>query len=83
MTEADPGLWRRPVPLVGDATASSERAADPSGWALSAEVGEALHEVIAARRDVRRFRPDPVPDDALERVLTAAHGAPSVGHSQP
>ncbi len=83
MTEVDPRPWRRPVPLVGDATAASERAADPSGWALPAQVREALHEVIAARRDVRRYRPDPVPDDALERVLTAAHRAPSVGHSQP
>ncbi len=83
MTEADRRPWRRPVPLVGDVTAASERAADPSGWALPAEVKEALHEVIAARRDVRRYRPDPVPDDALERVLTAAHRAPSVGHSQP
>ena len=83
MTEADSRPWRRPVPLIGDATAASQRAADPSGWALPAEVGEALHEVIAARRDVRRYRPDPVPHDALERVLTAAHRAPSVGHSQP
>jgi nicotinate-nucleotide--dimethylbenzimidazole phosphoribosyltransferase len=83
MTEAGRRPWRRPVPLVGDVTAASERAADPSGWALPAEVKEALHEVIAARRDVRRYRPDPVPDDALERVLTAAHRAPSVGHSQP
>jgi nicotinate-nucleotide--dimethylbenzimidazole phosphoribosyltransferase len=39
--------------------------------------------VIAARRDVRRFRPDPVPAETLQRVLTAAHQAPSVGHSQP
>lgn len=38
---------------------------------------------MRGRRDVRRFRPDPVPDDVLERVLTAAHAAPSVGHSQP
>ncbi len=83
MTEADRRLWRRPVPLVGDATAASERAADPSGWALPTEVREALHEVIDARRDVRRYRPDPVPPAALERVLTAAHRAPSVGHSQP
>jgi len=71
------------IARIGDATAASQRAADPSGWALPAEVGEALHEVIAARRDVRRYRPDPVPHDALERVLTAAHRAPSVGHSQP
>jgi nicotinate-nucleotide--dimethylbenzimidazole phosphoribosyltransferase len=44
---------------------------------------DALHRVLAARRDVRRFRPDPVPADVLERVLGAAHAAPSVGHSQP
>jgi nicotinate-nucleotide--dimethylbenzimidazole phosphoribosyltransferase len=44
---------------------------------------DALYAVIAARRDVRRFRPDPIPAETLERVLTAAHQAPSVGHSQP
>jgi nicotinate-nucleotide--dimethylbenzimidazole phosphoribosyltransferase len=45
---------------------------------------EALHKVIAERRDVRNgFRLDPVPDDALTRVLGAAHQAPSVGLSQP
>jgi nicotinate-nucleotide--dimethylbenzimidazole phosphoribosyltransferase len=32
---------------------------------------------------VRRFRPDPVPPEVLERVLAAGHAAPSVGHSQP
>ncbi len=47
------------------------------------EVRDALHAVIYARRDIRRYRPDPVPDDMLERVLRAAHAAPSVGHSQP
>ncbi|HEY0717805.1 MAG TPA: nicotinate-nucleotide--dimethylbenzimidazole phosphoribosyltransferase [Streptosporangiaceae bacterium] len=44
----------------------------------------AVYRVIAERRDVRQgFRPDPVPDDVLARVLTAAHQAPSVGFSQP
>ena len=44
----------------------------------------AVYRVIAERRDVRRdFLPDPVPADVLERVLTAAHRAPSVGFSQP
>jgi nicotinate-nucleotide--dimethylbenzimidazole phosphoribosyltransferase len=71
------------VPLVGDATAASERRADPTGWALPADTREAFYDVVAARRDVRRYRPDPVPDDVLTRVLTAAHAAPSVGHSQP
>jgi nicotinate-nucleotide--dimethylbenzimidazole phosphoribosyltransferase len=45
---------------------------------------DALYQVIAARRDVRNgFRPDPIADDVLTRVLTAAHQAPSVGLSQP
>ncbi len=52
-------------------------------WALPAATRDALHEVIGARRDIRRFRPDAVPADVLERVLRAGHAAPSVGHSQP
>ncbi len=42
-----------------------------------------MHRVIAERRDIRRFRPDEVPADALQRVLAAAHRAPSVGLMQP
>jgi nicotinate-nucleotide--dimethylbenzimidazole phosphoribosyltransferase len=76
-------VWQRPVPLVGDISAASQRAADPAGWALPVEQREALHAVIAARRDVRRFRPDGVADEVMWRVLEAAHRAPSVGHSQP
>ena len=81
--EPTPRAWPRPVPLVGDPTAASERRADPAGWAMPAATRQALHDVIAARRDVRRYRPDPVPDDVLSRVLGAAHAAPSVGHIQP
>lgn len=45
---------------------------------------EAVHRVMRERRDVRvGFRPDPVPDEVLIRVLEAAHHAPSVGYSQP
>ena len=44
----------------------------------------AVYRVIEERRDVRRgFLPDPIPADILERVLAAAHRAPSVGFSQP
>jgi nicotinate-nucleotide--dimethylbenzimidazole phosphoribosyltransferase len=75
--------WPRPVPLIGDRTSASERAAAPTGWALAPEARAGLYEAVAARRDVRRFRPDPVPAEVLERVLGAAHAAPSVGHSQP
>ncbi|RZS91102.1 cob(II)yrinic acid a,c-diamide reductase [Motilibacter rhizosphaerae] len=75
--------WSRPVPLVGDATSARERAADPAGWRFPDEQRAAFYAVLGARRDVRRFRPDPVPDEVLERVLAAGHAAPSVGHSQP
>ncbi len=75
--------WPRPVPLVGDTTSAAARSADPAGWSLGESVIAALHKVLAARRDVRRYRPDPVPADVLRQVLAAGHQAPSVGHSQP
>jgi 5,6-dimethylbenzimidazole synthase len=44
----------------------------------------AVYRALLTRRDVRsQFGPDPVPDDVLLRILTAAHHAPSVGFSQP
>lgn len=52
--------------------------------AFSAEERAALYKAIFSRRDVRgQFAPDPVPDDVLTRILTAAHHAPSVGFMQP
>src|SRR5450755_1108575 len=83
MTAETPMRWPRPRPLIGDATSSAERASDPASWALSSATRTALAEVIAARRDVRRFRPDPVSDEIVAQVLAAGHAAPSVGHSQP
>ena len=71
------------MPLIGDATSAAERAAAPDAWAFPEATRDAVYEVIAARRDVRRYRPDPVPDEVLQRVLEAGHRAPSVGHSQP
>ena len=74
--------YRRPVPTIGDATSAAERAQAPDAWAMREDLA-ALERVIGARRDIRRFRPDPVPDDVLTAVLAAGHHAPSVGHSQP
>jgi 5,6-dimethylbenzimidazole synthase len=43
-----------------------------------------LYDVIHRRRDVRgQFTGAPIPDEVLDRVLAAAHAAPSVGLSQP
>jgi 5,6-dimethylbenzimidazole synthase len=43
-----------------------------------------LYEAINRRRDVRaEFTGEPIDPEVLDRVLAAAHAAPSVGHSQP
>jgi 5,6-dimethylbenzimidazole synthase len=42
-----------------------------------------LHDLLVWRRDVRRFRADPLPAGTLERLFEVAALAPSVGLSQP
>jgi 5,6-dimethylbenzimidazole synthase len=42
-----------------------------------------LYRAIFERRDMRRFRSEPIADDILARILRAAHHAPSVGFMQP
>ena len=55
--------------------------------ATDASFGEAfrrdLRDLFVWRRDVRRFRRDPLPEGTLERLVTLACLAPSVGLSQP
>jgi 5,6-dimethylbenzimidazole synthase len=50
---------------------------------FSAADREVFYRVIERRRDVRAFRPDPIPSETLYRILGAAHQAPSVGLMQP
>lgn len=76
-------LTRPTTPDGFDASRAGERAADPSGWRFPAAERAAVYRVIAERRDIRRFRPDPVPEEPLRRILEAAHCAPSVGLMQP
>lgn len=42
-----------------------------------------LYRAIYERRDMRHFLPDPVDSAVLQRLLDAAHHAPSVGFMQP
>lgn len=51
--------------------------------AFSQEEKAAFYRAIRERRDMRRFRPDPLPAATLARILDAAHHAPSVGFMQP
>lgn len=45
---------------------------------------QALYDIINNRRDVRNeFLPDPIDPATLQRILAAAHAAPSVGLMQP
>jgi nicotinate-nucleotide--dimethylbenzimidazole phosphoribosyltransferase len=76
-------LVRPPTPAGFDASRAAERAAEPTGWRYPEAERAAVHRVIAERRDIRRFRPDGVPEELLRRVLQAAHRAPSVGLMQP
>ena len=65
----------RPVPLIGDATSAAQRADAPEAWAFPTDTRDGLYDVMAARRDIRRYRPDPIGDDVLHRLLSAGHQA--------
>lgn len=67
-------------------TISSDAVGDTGGqtqFAFESAWREGVYEAIYRRRDIRRFRPDPVPAEVLARILDAAHHAPSVGFMQP
>lgn len=44
---------------------------------------EAFSELVRTRRSVRDFRPDPIPAELLEQVLSDATWAPSWSNTQP
>src|SRR5581483_196673 len=41
------------------------------------------HNFLRSRRSIRRFKPDPIPDSVMERILTTATFAPSAHNLQP
>jgi nitroreductase len=44
---------------------------------------KSFYEMIVARRTIRRFKPDPVPRELLERLVDAGRLAPSAANLQP
>ena len=54
-----------------------------SSHAFSADEQAAVYRAIFQRRDMRHFSGGRVPDEQLQRLLAAAHQAPSVGLMQP
>jgi len=60
--------------LLLGATASAEPAPAPAPDFLS---------LFAKRQSVRRYKPDPVPDEHIRLILDAARRAPTSGNQQP
>jgi len=44
---------------------------------------EDLHAFLRSRRSIRRFEPDPVPEEVVRRILQTATHAPSAHNDQP
>ena len=42
-----------------------------------------LHDAMYSQRQITRYRPDPVPREAIEQIIDAAIRAPSGGNTQP
>ena len=55
----------------------------PSAPVFDAGFRARLRELLIWRRDVRRFRPDLLPQGLVEKLLELVCLAPSVGLSQP
>ena len=51
--------------------------------AYTSDEQAAIYKVIVERRDMRHFIPTPVAAETLQKILQAAHHAPSVGLMQP
>ena len=46
------------------------------------EIDEFL-KLVRKRRSIRKFKPDPIPDEYIDKILEAARWAPSGGNGQP
>src|SRR5580692_13179268 len=58
-------------------------APDSSRRPFDEEFREAFRDLVLWRRDVRRFRRDPIDASLMDSLLELASHAPSVGHCQP
>lgn len=75
------GVWRETQSAVSSDVVISGYTVVPGDFDETEQ--KAVYKAILARRDIRSFLPDLVPEDVLERILSAAHHGPSVGYMQP
>jgi nicotinate-nucleotide--dimethylbenzimidazole phosphoribosyltransferase len=76
-------LERPPLPPGFDDSRARDRRREPAAGRFEAAAREGVWRAITQRRDIRRFRPDPLDDEMLMALLAAGHQAPSVGLMQP
>ena len=60
-----------------------EEVVSPPSRGSAPSAGYDFYEAASTTRAIRRLRPDPIPNDMLQRVLTAATWAPSGANQQP
>ncbi len=85
-----PDLIMPVTPLLGSTADGSDHVAPPENVApsmqppaFSLDAHRTLLDLLTWRRDVRAFRRDPLPDGAIERLISIACLSPSVGLSEP
>ena len=44
---------------------------------------DSLLQLVQKRRSVRKFKPDPIPADYIDKIIEVARWAPSAANSQP
>lgn len=74
------GMWK----VVADVCTPISRTFQDSdsGFPISAEQ-KFLLDTLKSRRTIRKFKPTPVPQDHLMKILDAARFAPTAGNQQP
>lgn len=50
---------------------------------MSSEITGAILDVIQNRKSIRKYKPDPIPDEMVKKLVEAARWAPSTDNAQP
>ena len=56
--------------------------AEENSEVMKMKIDELL-DLLRTRRSTRKFKPDPIPDEYIEKIIEAARWAPSGANGQP
>ena len=74
---------RNSIKISAGALAGLMLACKTNASAATNETMDSFWDVVKNRRSVRKFKPDPVPDEHIHKILDAARMAPTSGNQQP